>query len=156
MLSGLSSVVGELPNLGTLLTQIGTGRGLEAEIALIGMSLSSRTSFVIEFLHVDDMIQGQARVVAISRCAVVVLRSGTEQILECPDLESREGSTSSPIRPSRPSSLDEEDTVRKLSESVYEIDPETRKNALADYNQIITQVGIGPNFQDGKQVGSGC
>jgi type II secretory pathway component PulC len=38
-----------------------------------------------ELYQIDDMVQDQARVVSIARCKVIVLRNGSEEIIECPE-----------------------------------------------------------------------
>jgi type II secretion system protein C len=135
----------------------------DMNVQLIGTVVgSSQSSFAIvedpiarkqELFRIDDMIQDQARLIAVSRCRVVLLREGREEILECQEEEPVRGKTISPVRPGESSSGDESVAVRKLSENEYVIDRRTLANELSDYNKIMTQVGIGPNLQGTKQDG---
>ncbi len=61
-------------------TLIGTvAGGRENSFAIIEDNRSQKQ----ELFQVDDMIQDQAQVMNISRCQVVVLREGEEEVLEC-------------------------------------------------------------------------
>jgi len=106
-----------------------------------------------DLYQVDDMVQGQARIVSISRCRVVVLRGGAEEIIECPDPQDRTKRTASAVRyspsPSTPGSY----AVRQMSDSEYVIDQAEVENALTNINQLLTQIRVVPNFQDGQADG---
>jgi len=121
--------------------------------------------------RVDDTIQDQARVVAISRCAVVVLRDGTEEILECPEEDSKKsedppsvryagssakGESADAKKPGEPLTvrdLDESFDVKKVSEGEYVMDESDVANALTNIRTILTQVRVNTNFTDGKVDG---
>jgi general secretion pathway protein C len=108
-----------------------------------------------ELYQVDDMIQDQARVVGISRCKVVVLREGTEEVIECPEPDADKGVKTSAVRyPGSPSpASDASYNVKKVSESEYVVDEQEVENALGNINQLLTQIRVVPNFQDGKADG---
>jgi general secretion pathway protein C len=139
----------------------------DLSVQLIGTVVgSSKNSFAVvedpqtrqqELFRVDDTIQDQARVVAISRCTVVLRRGGIEEILECPEPGSSRSTKSTaappPVAEAPPPAKREPGEIRKLSESEYVIDRAEVENALGDYNQIMTQVNIGPNIEDGKPDG---
>jgi len=139
-------------------------RKAELNVKLIGTVVSSpETSFAIildpksqkqDLYQIDDMILDEARVLKITRCKVVVLREGAEEILECPEEETDERSSSSRVsyRQSKTSSGDAA-SVRKVSDSEYLIDETEVENALENINQLITQIRVVPNFQDGKANG---
>ena len=136
-------------------------------VQLIGTVVgSSGNSFAIvedrqtreqQLFRVEDTIQEQARVVAISRCTVVVQRDGLEEVLECPKPESGSRAERPAAPPSNaeapPPPKREPGEVKKISEGDYVIDRSEVQNQLGDYNQIMTQVSIGPNFVDGKPDG---
>ena len=136
----------------------------DLNVKLIGTVVSTpEASFAIvldqksneqELYQIHDMIQDEARVLKISRCKVVVLREGAEEILECPDEETPESRSSSRVsyRQSTPSSGNT-DTVRKVSDTEYLIDETEVENAMENINQLITQIRVVPNFQDGKANG---
>ena len=108
-----------------------------------------------ELFQIDDMIQDQAQVLKISRCQVVVLREGQEEILVCEKEEeaSRGKKKSAPARRSRTSSKDQDFAVKKVSESDYMIDESEVENALNNINKLMTQVRVVPNFKDGVANG---
>jgi general secretion pathway protein C len=106
-----------------------------------------------ELYQIDDMIQDQARVVAISRCKVVVLKDGAEEIIECPEPDAKTKRKPSTVRYSGSKEGDDDVNVRKMSDSEYVIDEETVENALGNINQLLTQIRVVPNFQDGKPDG---
>jgi general secretion pathway protein C len=138
---------------------------------------SSQDSFAIvedpqtrkqELYRVDDVIRDEARVVAISRCAVIVLRDGTEEILKCPEEESKKRERPASVRyaassakgespdakkPGKPPTvkeLDESFDVEKLSEGEYVMDQSDVIHALNNVGTLLTQVRVNANFTDGK------
>jgi len=136
----------------------------DLNVVLIGTVVSTpEDSFAIiedkkkrkqELYQIDDMIENEARVLKIDRCRVVVLREGMEEIIECPDEESPDRpvtARTAAVR-SRPST-NTSDTIRKVSDSEYMIDESEVEKALANINQLITQIRVVPNFQDGKANG---
>lgn len=136
------------------------------KVQLIGTIVgSSGNSFAIiedrqtreqQLFRVDDTIQDEARVVAISRCTVVVRRGGLEEILECPEPESQSRADTPPPPPvaqTAPAAKRTPGEIRKVSEGDYVIDRSEVESQLGNYNQIMTQVSIGPNFVDGKADG---
>jgi general secretion pathway protein C len=132
-------------------------------VTLIGTVVGpSQSSFAIiedpktrkqELFRVDDMIQDQARVIAISRCSIVVLRGGSEEILECPEPETRKTAAAPPVRNLRSLARKESFGVKKVSEDAYMVDEAEVVNAMSNLNQLLTQVRLGPNFTDGKPDG---
>jgi general secretion pathway protein C len=99
------------------------------------------------------MIQDQARVVAISRCKVVVLRGGAEEIIECPEPDARKKGGRSSVRYSGSTAKSDDSNVKKVSDSEYVIDEEVVESSLGNINQLLTQIRVVPNFQDGKADG---
>jgi len=105
----------------------------ELNVKLIGTVVGSReNSFAIiedprsrrqELYQVDDMIQDEARILKISRCKVVLLRNGSQEILECPEEGERgkTGGTSVSYKYSGTSSGTSAG-VKKVSENEYVID----------------------------------
>lgn len=139
-------------------------RKAELNVKLIGTVVSTpESSFAIildptsqkqDLYQIDDMILDEARVLKITRCKVVVLREGAEEILECPEEETAERPSSSRVsyQQSKTSS-GEAASVRKVSDSEYLIDETEVENAMQNINQLITQIRVVPNFQDGKANG---
>jgi general secretion pathway protein C len=135
----------------------------DLNVELIGTVVgSSQDSFAIiedhqrreqELYQIDDMIQDQARVVEISRCKVVVLRDGTEEVIECPDPDAKKKKGPSKVRYSASSKDDDDYNVKKVSDSEFVIDEEEVESALGNINQLLTQIRVVPNFQDGKADG---
>jgi len=138
----------------------------ELSVKLIGTVVGTPdTSFAIiedqktskqELFRIDDMIQDSARVMEIARCRVVVLRDGTQEILECPDEEQRRargGLATASAGRQVPSAGGDSNTVRKVSETEYMIDESEVQSSLDNINELITQVRVVPNFQDGKANG---
>jgi general secretion pathway protein C len=135
----------------------------DLNVELIGTVVGSpENSFAIiedhqtrkqDLYQVDDMIQDQARVVGISRCRVVVLRDGSEQIIECPDPEEKTQKRPSRVRHSGSTKKEGEYAVRKVSDSEYVIDEAEVENALGNINQLLTQIRVVPNFKDGQADG---
>ena len=84
-------------------------------------------------------------------------RDGLEEVLECPEPESGSRAERPAAPPSNaeapPPPKREPGEVKKISEGDYVIDRSEVQNQLGDYNQIMTQVSIGPNFVDGKPDG---
>jgi general secretion pathway protein C len=134
----------------------------DLNVELIGTVVgASQDSFAIiedrqrreqELYQIDDMIQDQARVVEISRCKVVVLRDGTEEVIECPDPDAKTKKGPSTVRHSA-SSKDDGYNVKQVSDSEFVIDEEEVESALGNINQLLTQIRVVPNFQDGKADG---
>jgi general secretion pathway protein C len=106
-----------------------------------------------DLYQVDDMIQDQARVVGISRCKVVVLRGGSEEIIECPDPDAKEKKRPSTVRYSGSPTKDDTYNVKRVSDSEFVIDEEEVESALGNINQLLTQIRVVPNFEDGKPDG---
>ncbi len=136
----------------------------ELNVTLIGTVAGDREdSFAIiednksrkqELFQVDDMIQDQAQVLNISRCQVVVLREGEEEILECEkDEESGRKKRPSPVRHTATSSGKKSYAVKKVSDSDYMIDESEVENALNNINKLMTQIRVVPNFKDGQANG---
>ena len=137
----------------------------ELSVKLIGTVVSApETSFAViedqkagkqELFRIDDMIQDVARVLQISRCRVVVLREGSQEILECPEDEQRRapGGGAALSQQASPPDGGDANTVKKVSETEYLIDESEVHNALENINELITQVRVVPNFQDGKANG---
>jgi general secretion pathway protein C len=136
----------------------------ELNVLLIGTVVGSpETSFAIiedqktkkqELFQLDDIIQDVARVMKISRCKVVVLRDNTEEILECPE-EDTGALAKGPRAPAAISSPsgDPSDSVKKVSENEFLIDESEVENSLNNINQLMTQIRVVPNFQDGQTNG---
>ena len=135
----------------------------DLNVELIGTVVgSSENSFAImedhqtrkqELYQVDDMVQDQARVVGISRCKVVVLRNGAEEIIECPDLDAKTKKQSSSVRYSESTKKDGEYAIKKVSDSEYVIDEAEVESALGNINRLLTQIRVVPNFKDGQADG---
>lgn len=135
----------------------------DLNVELIGtVAGSPQNSFAIiedhqsrqqELYQVDDIIQDQARVVAISRCKVVVLRGGAEEIIECPEPDEKAERRPSTVRFSGSTAKDDSYNVKQVSDSEYVIAEEEVEGALANINQLLTQIRVVPNFQDGKADG---
>ncbi len=106
-----------------------------------------------ELYQVNDMIQGQARVVAISRCRVVVLRNGSEESIECPEPDAKSKRKSSPVRYSGSTKKPGQYAVKKVSDSDFVIDEGEVENALNNINQLLTQIRVVPNFANGQADG---
>ena len=106
-----------------------------------------------ELYQVDDMIQDQARVVSIARCKVIVLRNGSEESLECPDPDAKTKKRSAPVRYTGATKKEGEFAVKKVSDSEFVVDESEVENALGNINQLLTQIRVVPNFQDGKPDG---
>ncbi len=136
----------------------------ELNVELIGTVVgSSEDSFAIiedhqtreqELYQVDDMVQDQARVVAISRCRVVVLRGGSEEVIECPEPDADTKKKASPVRYSGSTKQEEGGyEIRQMSENQFVVDESEVEKALGNINQLLTQIRVVPNFQDGKADG---
>ncbi len=134
----------------------------ELNVELIGTVVGSGgDSFAIiedkktrkqELYQVDDVIQDEARILAISRCRVILLRQGSEEVIEC--VEPQERKTKGPrVRYSGGSSEQGGFSVKKVSENEYVIDEREVQNALNNINQLLTQIRVVPNFTDGKPDG---
>ncbi len=106
-----------------------------------------------ELYQVNDMIQGQARVVDISRCRVVVLRNGSEESIECPEPDAKTKRKSAPVRYSGSTKRAGEYAVKKVSDSDFVIDEAEVESALNNINQLLTQIRVVPNFQNGQADG---
>jgi len=106
-----------------------------------------------ELYQIDDMVQDQARVVSISRCKVIVLRNGSEEILECPEPDAKTRKGSAPARYSGSTKKEGEYAVKKVSDSEFVVDEAEVENALGNINQLLTQIRVVPNFRDGKADG---
>jgi general secretion pathway protein C len=92
-------------------------------------------------------------VVSIARCKVIVLRNGSEEIIECPDPDAKSKKRSAPVRYSGSTKKEGEFAVKKVSDSEYVVDEAEVENALGNINQLLTQIRVVPNFQDGKADG---
>lgn len=106
-----------------------------------------------ELYQIDDMVQNQARVVSIARCKVIVLRNGSEEIIECPEPDAQTKKGSAPVRYSGSTKKDGEYAVKKVSDSEFVVDEAEVEKALGNINQLLTQIRVVPNFQDGKADG---
>ena len=107
-----------------------------------------------ELFQINDMIQDVARVLAISRCEVVVLREGAEEILKCPEPDDKnDKKKTSPVRYSDASAGVPGGGIKKVSDTDYLIDEAEVENALNNINMLMTQVRVVPNFQDGQANG---
>jgi general secretion pathway protein C len=106
-----------------------------------------------ELYQVDDMVQDQARVVSISRCRVVILRGTSEEIIECPEPDAKTKKRSPPVRYTGATKKEGEFAVKKVSDTEFVVDESEVENALGNINQLLTQIRVVPNFQDGKADG---
>jgi len=106
-----------------------------------------------ELFQIDDIIQDVARVTRIDRCKVMVLRDGQEEFLECPEDAKDTGSPRRSAQPSAPPGAAGADSVKKVSEDEFLIDESEVENALNNINQLMTQIRVVPNFQDGQTNG---
>jgi general secretion pathway protein C len=136
-------------------------RKTELNVKLVGTIVGTReSSFAIiedntaqrqDLYQIDDMVQDQARILEISRCRVVIMREGQQEILECIELEDQGKTGSITTAVALPSA--DSSGIKKVSESDYLIDQKEVDNALNNINQLMTQVRVVPNFQDGKTTG---
>jgi len=129
---------------------IGTVVGTPENSFAIIEDHQSRTQ---ELYQIDDMVQDQARVVSIDRCRVIVLRNGSEEIIECPDPDAKTKKGSPPVRYAGSTKNEGEYAVKKVSDSEFVVDEAEVENALGNINQLLTQIRVVPNFQDGKADG---
>jgi general secretion pathway protein C len=137
-------------------------RKTELNIKLVGTIVGSREdSFAIiedsaaqkqDLYQIDDMVQDQARILDISRCRVVILREGQQEVLECVEEEDRGRGAGTMTASTSPQST-EFAGIKKLAENSYAIDEKEVENAINNINQLMTQVRVVPNFQDGKTTG---
>jgi general secretion pathway protein C len=135
----------------------------DLNVELIGTVVGNRdTSFAIiedhqsreqDLYQIDDMVQGQARVVSISRCSVVVNRDGSEEIIECPEPDAKTNKRSAPVRYTGSTRKQGDYAVKKVSETEYVVDESEVENALGNINKLLTQIRVVPNFQDGRADG---
>lgn len=129
---------------------IGTVVGTTENSFAIIEDLQSRKQ---ELYQTDDMVQDQARVISISRCKVIVLRSGSEEIIECPEPDAETKRGAAPVRYAGSTKKEGEYAVKKVSDSEFVVDEAEVENALGNINQLLTQIRVVPNFQDGKADG---
>jgi general secretion pathway protein C len=137
----------------------------ELNAKLIGTVSGSReNSFAIiedgstktqQLYQIDDTLLEQARIIEISRCKVVLLRDGAREVLECPEEGEPDKPKPAPVAlgTAPPGSGEPGGGVRKVSESEYLVDEGEVESALSNLNQLLTQIRIVPNFQDGKPDG---
>ena len=136
----------------------------ELNVRLIGTVVGPpETSFAIiedkhsrkqELYQIDDMILDQARVLEIARCKVVVLRDNQEEVLICPEEGDKDGGRSAYVASKSAKGVSGDTAnVKKISETDYMIDEMEVENALNNINQLMTQIRVVPNFQDGKANG---
>jgi general secretion pathway protein C len=133
----------------------------ELKITLVGTIVGApQNSFAIiedneakkqDLYQIDDMIQDQARILEISRCRVLIMREGQQEVLECPEPEEKGKTGSKTVAYTMPSQ--EYPGVKKMTETEYAIDEKEVENALNNINQLMTQLRIVPNFEDGKANG---
>ncbi len=137
----------------------------ELNAKLIGTVSGSReNSFAIiedgstktqQLYQIDDTLLEQARIIEISRCKVVLLRDGAREVLECPEEGEPDKPRSGPVAlgtVSTPQGAPSEG-VKMVSESEFLVDEREVESALSNLNQLLTQIRIVPNFQDGKPDG---
>jgi general secretion pathway protein C len=135
----------------------------DLNVELIGTVVgSSDNSFAIiedhqsqkqELYQVDDMVLDQARVISIARCKVIVLRNGSEEIIECPEPDAKTDRRSAQVQYTGSTKKEGEYAVKKVSDSEFVVDEAEVQNALGNINQLLTQIRVVPNFQDGKADG---
>jgi general secretion pathway protein C len=129
---------------------IGTVVGAPEQSFAIIEDRQSRTQ---ELYQIDDMVQDQARVVSIARCKVVVLRGDSQEIIECLQPDDKGQKRGSPVLYSGTTEREGGFAVKQTSDNEYVVDESEVQNALANINQLLTQIRVVPNFQDGKADG---
>lgn len=131
---------------------IGTVSGSRENSFAIIEDGSSKTQ---QLYQIDDMLLEQARIIEISRCKVVLLRDGAREVLECPEEGDADKPRAAPVASGTlsPSEGAPSEGVKMVSESEFLVDEREVESALSNLNQLLTQIRIVPNFQDGKPDG---
>jgi general secretion pathway protein C len=104
-----------------------------------------------DLYQVGDTVQGEARITKVARCRVVLQRDGAKEVLKCiePDERSRAAFRRYPRRSSRTSGKG----IQKVSSYKYLIDEERVDSALANVNNLMTQIRVVPHFKKGGAKG---
>jgi general secretion pathway protein C len=123
--------------------------GPEQSFAII----EDRQSRTQELYQIDDMVQDQARVMSIDRCKVVVLRGESQEIIECPQPDDKSQKRAAPVLYTGSTEREGGFAVKQTSDTEYVVDESEVQNALANINQLLTQIRVVPNFQDGRPDG---
>ena len=140
---------------GLNVTLIGTVVGpLEATYALIRDNHTGKQ----ELLQVGEMIQGAAQIVSVSRCEVLVLRDGIEEVLECPKEAGRAeyvavhgvGKLASLSSTGQAENTYE---IREVSEGSFLVGREQVERALENTHELMMQIRAVPNRKDGATNG---
>jgi len=144
---------------------VATLQKAELNVQLIGTVVGPpETSFAIiedqrtreqQLYQLDDIIQDTARVTGIERCRVMVIREGRDEVLECLDEgEARPRQVvRTPAGAPQPAAPGGSDTIRRVSDTEYLIDQSEVESALTNINQLMTQIRVVPNFEDGVTNG---
>ncbi|MEW6441479.1 MAG: type II secretion system protein GspC [bacterium] len=135
----------------------------DLNVKLIGTVAGSREdSFAIiedgstrlqELYQADDTIQDQARILQIERCKIILLRDGVQEVLECPEEAVPEEQKSAVAYGAPAGASAAPAGVKAVSETEFMIDENEVEKAMGNINQLLTQIRVVPNFQDGKPNG---
>jgi len=131
----------------------------DLKVKLIGTIVGSpeNTYSVIEDLsthkqevyHLNDMVLNEAEIIRIERPRVILLRDGVEEELTFDETELK-GAGRARSKPQRKATGD---GIRQVTDSSYLIDEGEVEGALDNLNELLTQIRVVPNFENGKTNG---
>lgn len=118
-----------------------------------------RTTREQALYHLEDLVAGEAKVVAIRRNEVVLLRGTQQEILRPPEAKSaataasrRQGHTR-PRSPVPPQKAAQDSGVRQVTANKWVLDRREMIRALENVPQLLTKARLVPNFTDGRPDG---
>ena len=99
--------------------------------------------------HLGDMLLNEAEIIRIERPRVILLRDNVEEELTFDDTDLkgvRKAATSSKTAASG-------EGIRQVTDSSFLIDEDEVEGALDNLNELLTQIRVVPNFENGKTTG---
>jgi general secretion pathway protein C len=105
-----------------------------------------------DLYRVGDMILGEAKLVQILDDRVVILRDGNQEILDLFVEEETKGQRKT-VATSRTSPTVPATSVQRLGSNRWSISRDAMAAAKANTSELMTQVRIAPNFNEGKPDG---
>ena len=102
-----------------------------------------------EVYHLYDMVLNEAEIIRIERPRVILLRDGVEEELTFEEIDLK-GSRKARSTPKTPAAGE---GIRQVTDSSYLIDEGELEGALDNLNELLTQIRVVPNFENGKTNG---
>lgn len=99
--------------------------------------------------HLNEIVLKEAEIIRIERRRVILLRDGVEEALTFEESDPKEARQARSTQKTPAGG----EGIRQVTDSSYLIDEDEVEGALDNLNELLTQIRVVPNFENGKTNG---